>query len=242
MRIIGDVKIDPKQVLWRYLRPERLSQVLANASFYFASANEFADPFEGAVAIQTTPTESDPRYAEMESGEVAFRELKRLTKINCWHQAEYESDAMWQLYAGANKGIALCTTPERMFAAFRPFRLKPEYGEEDLWAGRVEYVDLTQVRLKRVGMLDRFFIKHRAFEWEREFRLAISLRPAEEFAVQVPPEGIFVDVDLDVLVEHVVLGTTMSSEERRRVTEALEAAGLADRTRLSTLLGRPRYV
>ena len=242
MKIIGDGKIDMEQVLWRYFQPERFLQVLAKASLYFASANEFADPFEGAVAVQLTSAESDARYAEMESAEVAFRELKRLTKISCWHRADYESDAMWRLYAGANKGIALCTTPERRHAAFSPFRLEAKYGEENLWAGQVEYVDLTKVRLRRVGMLERFFIKHRAFEWEREFRLAISLRIAEEFAVQVPPKGILVDANLDLLVERVVLGATMTVEERQVATDAIEAAGLADRLHLSTLLGRPRYV
>jgi hypothetical protein len=42
-------------------------------------------------------------------------------------RAAYESPAMWKLYAGEHKGIAICTTPDRMRAAFKPFRLKPEY-------------------------------------------------------------------------------------------------------------------
>jgi hypothetical protein len=114
---------------------------------------------------------------------------------------------MWKLYAGAHKGVAICTTPDRMQKAFKPFRLKPEYGIEDLWAGSVDYVDLTQVRMRGAGMLSRFFFKHRAFEWEREFRLAISVRTAEEFAVSVPPDGIFVEVDLKVLIDRIVLGS-----------------------------------
>jgi putative SOS response-associated peptidase YedK len=56
----------------------------------------------------------------------------------------------------------------------------------DAKAGPVEYVDLTQIRMKGAAMLDRFFYKHRAFEWEREFRLAISLRAAEEFGLRSP--------------------------------------------------------
>jgi len=64
----------------------------------------------------------------MEQGERAFFELKRLTKLNCWHRAEYESDAMWKLYAGQSKGIGLCSTPDRMRRCFQPFRLRPDYG------------------------------------------------------------------------------------------------------------------
>lgn len=74
-----------------------------------------------------------------------------------------------------------------MRTAFKPFRFKPECGVEDLWAGPVQYVDLTQVRMKGVDMLARFFFKHRAFEWERKYRLAISLRMPEEFGVPIPP-------------------------------------------------------
>src|SRR3546814_206027 len=129
-----------------------------------------------------------------------------------------------------------------MRAAFKPFRLRPDYGVEDLWAGPVEYVDLTRVRMKASGMLNRFFFKHRAFEWEREFRLAISLRMAEEFGVQVPSDGISVEVDLSVLVGRIVLGSTTSRAEREIVTEHVERAGLADRLQRSTLLGRPRYI
>jgi hypothetical protein len=115
-------------------------QALSEGKLYFASANQFIDPFEGAVAVQVNAPPPDPRYADMEAMEHAFFELKRLTKISCWHRAAYESDAMWKLYAGEHKGIAICTTLDRMREAFRPFRLKPEYGVEDLWAGPVEYV------------------------------------------------------------------------------------------------------
>ena len=242
LREIGDAPIDGNETLWKYFRLERFRSTLTESRLYFASASQFIDPFEGAVAVQLNVPPPDPRYAEMESVEHAFFQLKRLTKICCWHRAAYESDAMWKLYAGDHKGIAICTTPDRIRASFRPFRLKPEYGVEDLWGGPVQYVDLTKVRMRGVAMLDRFFFKHRAFEWEREYRLAISLRMAEEFGVQVPEHGILVDVDLSVLIERIVLGSTTTETERATVTQNVAAAGLSDRLELSTLLGQPRYV
>src|SRR6185312_10229211 len=99
--------------------------MIEKSRLFFASANQFADPFEGAVAIISPDYPVDPRYAEPSDSERAFRELKRLTKINCWHRAEYESDMMWRLYAEDSKGIAICTTPERIRAACQPFRLAP---------------------------------------------------------------------------------------------------------------------
>ncbi|MER9337212.1 DUF2971 domain-containing protein [Mesorhizobium sp. M0293] len=242
MRTVGDIAVEGNETLWKYFRLERFLSTLAESRLYFASANQFIDPFEGAVAVQLNVPPPDPRYAEMESVERAFFQLKRLTKISCWHRAAYESDAMWKLYAGEHKGIAICTTPDRMRAAFKPFRLKPEYGVEDLWGAPVQYVDLTQVRMRGVAMLDRFFFKHRAFEWEREYRLAISVRMAEEFGVRVPEHGILVDVDLPTLIERIVLGSTTTEAERATVAQHVAAAGLSDRLELSTLLGQPRYI
>ena len=184
----------------------------------------------------------DPRYSEMEPLEEAFFALKKLTKISCWHCADYESDAMWKLYAAQNKGIAICTTPERMRAAFKPFRLKPDYGVEDMWAAPVTYVDLTQVRMKNTQMLNRFFYKHRAFELEREFRLAISLRLPEEYGERVPEDGISVEVDLDLLVDRIVLGSSTPPEQRKDIIGRVGHAGLGDRLERSTLLGHPRYI
>lgn len=241
MREINGAKIEWQETLWKYFRTERFISALETSQIHFASANQFVDRFEGAVAVQMDAARADPRYAEMEQAEKAFFELKRLTKISCWHRAEYESDAMWKLYAEENKGISICTTPDRLRRALRPFRLRADYGIEELWAGPVEYLDLTQIRMKP-GMLDRFFKKHRAFEWEREFRLVISLRTAEEFAVEVPKDGILVDVDLNILIEKIVIGATISDVERNIITKQAQQIGLGDRLQLSSMLGRPRYI
>jgi hypothetical protein len=241
MQDIWDNGIDWNEQVWRYLTTDRCVFLLESSLVYFAAATHFADPFEGAVAVQPHDFPIDPRYPEPDFGENAFRELKRLTKINCWHRANYESDAMWKLYAEQSKGIAICSTPDRMRTAFRPFRLVPEYGVEDLWAGQVRYADLMKVRLN-VSMLHRFFYKHKAFAWEREFRLAISVRMAEEFGVRVPELGIEVSVDLDALVERIMLGPVLSGTERDRIVQHAERVGLGDRLVVSSLLGRPRYV
>ena len=228
--------------LWRYFPLDRFFQVLETSAIYFASANEFRDEFEGAVYVEGANDVHHEALPPERPIDTAFARLKTLTKISCWHYADYESAAMWELYAAQNKGIALCSTPERMSAAFAPFRLSPRYGSEDLWAGPVSYVDLTQVPTEDPDMLKRFFRKHRAFESEREFRLVISLRMAEEFGVRVPDCGISVRVDLDLLAQRIVLGAHIPRAQMEDLLERLKGAGLQDRLEKSTLLGRPRYV
>ena len=141
VRIIGNQELNMSEPLWRHFKTERFMELLQSSQLYFASARQFEDPFEGAVAVLPPGFPVDTCYAKPEFGENAFEELRRLTKVSCWHRASYESDAMWQLYAGSKKGVAVRTTPERIKFAAKPFHLKPEYRHEDLWAGNVKYVD-----------------------------------------------------------------------------------------------------
>ena len=235
-----DEQVALGEPLWRYFRVDRLLETLRSGTLYFPSARQFEDPFEGAVAIQPHDWPVDPRYGESEVGEGAFEQLRRLTKISCWHRADYESDAMWKLYAAGRKGVAIRTTAERLAESLRPFRLAPNYGEEVPFWGNVHYVDLSTQRL-RVGMEERFFFKHRAFEWEREFRVVISVRMAEEFAVPVPELGIDVGLDPTVLIESIYAGPSLDAAEREQLIQGCEAAGVTVPLTTSTLLGRPRY-
>jgi len=221
--------VKPSTMLWRYVRADRFIDSLRSQKLYFASARQFEDPFEGAVAVLAHDFPVDPRYPDFGDADRAFEELRRLTKISCWHRAEYESAAMWKLYAGVGKGIAIRTTAQRLQAAIRPFPLAPEYGEEEPIWGPVRYVDLHAERLK-VGMEERFFYKHRAFEWEREFRVIISVRMAEEFGVCVPDAGINVPFDPNELIESIYLGPELSVEDRQAVTAACETSELEGST------------
>lgn len=240
MRIIGNQELDLNEPLWRYFRTERILELLQSSHLYFASTRQFDDPFEGAVVVLPAGCPVDPRYTELELGEKAFEELRRLTKVCCWHRASYESDAMWQLYAGSRRGVAVRTNADRIRAAAKPFRLKPQFGHEDLWAGNVKYVDLLKERL-RVSMQDRFWYKHMAFAWEREFRLAVSVRMAEEFGVEVPEHGVKVEFDIPQLVERIYLGPSLPENDIDAIRAAAKAHGLEDRIRVTSMLGRPRY-
>ena len=38
-----------------------------------------------------------------------IKDLRRFTLVNCWHENQDESDAMWKLYSGVEDGIAIKT-------------------------------------------------------------------------------------------------------------------------------------
>ena len=217
--------------------------VVTRSRLYFPAATQLQDEFEGAVAIIPPEFPVDPRYEAMELGEAAFHGLKVLTKISCWHRADYESNMMWKLYGDADKGVAILSTYDRMQAACRPFRLAPTYGEETIHAGPVTYVDLPQVRL-RPNNVTRFFHKHLAFAAEQEFRFAISLAGAVDggAGADIPEEGVWVDIDTEALIQSVVVGPQLSEVDRDRIFQCAATARRGDRVRRSVLSGRPRYI
>lgn len=148
---------------------------------------------------------------------------------------------MWRLYAQQRKGLAISSSPERMKKAFKPFRLRPDYGVEEIHIGNVEYVDLTSCRIDTT-MDNIFFYKHRAFSSENELRLAIFLRHAEEFGVQVPEKGIFIEVNYEELIDHIVIGPDVNGEEKDRLNQVCKEYGLETRLQDSSLTYTPLFV
>jgi hypothetical protein len=54
--------------------------------------------------------------------------------VLCWHENEYESEAMWSTYVSADEGVALKTNVGRIKAAMRGV-------PSNLVIARVRYID-----------------------------------------------------------------------------------------------------
>lgn len=228
---------DDKQKLWRYFQADRLIDLIEKEEIYFSSATQFIDdPYEGAISIiaQETPATKENKFDN------AFSQLRRLTKIVCWHISDCENDAMWKLYANSKKGLAITITIETLLTSLEPYKIKPEYDTETLHAGKIEYVDLMKDKID-TNMLNRFFYKHNAFSWEKEFRLAISLRIAEEFGVSIPKDGILVKIKPKVLINNIYLGPSISQEDREKILAVCKKYNIEDKIKISSLLGKPIY-
>jgi hypothetical protein len=208
---------------------------------FFAPVTQFDDHFEGAVAV-IPPELIGPRYAKLDFVDRALKELKDDINVNCWHDAEHESNAMWSLYADESKGVVICSTMNRMQSAIAPFYFTPQAREpEQLWGGLVRYVDLTKLRLNANG-IERFFYKHAVFEFEREFRLAFNLEHARLWDGRTQPEGVRVSADAKLLVERIILGPCLTDQERNQIIGQVKKVRLEDRLATSILLGQPRYI
>ncbi len=217
-------------VIWRYMTMERFADLVAGR-LHFAAATQFDDAFEGSITdaqmarrsaehvrIFQDKNEADRVLASISQ---AFAELRRLTKINCWHSAEHENVAMWERYLPRRAcGVAVRSSVGSLRSALRPFRLDPSYGEEGIVVRRVRYLDYESAEFRQTSMEAPFYYKRIEFSDEREVRAVLSLRMAEEFGVPVPPLGVFVGVDSPELIDEVRVSSSCTPSDAEHVRRA----------------------
>ncbi len=253
IHILEDINRD--EVIWRYMDFPKLESLLNDEAVYFASAMQFGDEWEGAItAIEQRRRVAWPERALQDTGlqtfhikslSKAFRQLAMMTKISCWYASEYESEAMWKLHVRQGKGIAICTTVRRLADSLRTFRLRPEYGEEDIFVGRVQYLDYDTEKMPNYcvhdSMLNPFFFKRKNFGHEREVRAALPLRKAHEWGVDIPVDGVLVPADLEKFVTEVRLAPGSGDQETDTVCKLLKAKGLLCPLLRSEMDRKPTY-
>jgi hypothetical protein len=170
--------------LWRFLDFTKYVSMLDQGALFFTRADQLADPFEGAYA---RPNRVQRNHDEQ-------RRFKRRMLLNCWHQNDHESAAMWRLYLKSEDGVAVQSTLERLERAFA--------DDEQVRVAAVKYVDYERDCIPDDDEIAPFFHKRRAFEYERELRvLRCSDTPLEE-------PGRYFETDLGSLIERVVVSPT----------------------------------
>lgn len=179
--------------IWRYMSFVKLVSLLQTRSLYFCRADRFpGDPFEGAFKHISPGAVNAPAH-EQYRNEMRF--LKRRTFVNCWHMAEKESSAMWQLYVPSAEGIVLESTYGRLRQSLKA----------DVRIGTVRYIDY-QNRGPDLGYyFSHFLFKRTSFAHERELRALVQDIPdiPSRELPSLPPcaeEGRLLRVSLERLV------------------------------------------
>lgn len=209
-------KPDPTAKLWRYMDLGKFIHLISTKKLYFASADSFDDPFEGAKGLVERKEHWDGFYldffrkairtvpgaapAMLESQNVE-REAQRLlnemnqngdwhrkhTFISCWHCNEHESEAMWKLYSVNTKNaVAIQTTTAHLYEALN--------REPFIDIGKVQYIDYCH-RFSSVN--GACWYKRKSFEHEREVR-AIAFDLKSTTGIQVP-------IDVGMLIDSVYI-------------------------------------
>lgn len=163
--------IDRNCRIWRFIDLAKFISLLERRSLYFARADTLDDPFEGSYGHGNIGLPDEQR----QKLERYFTTLRQHFYVNCWHINEFESAAMWKLYASHEYSIAIQSTWPRIRGVL-PHRLDkygfPKRGHIDI--GKVRYMDYAHERIWEGFTFDAFLHKRKSFEHEQELRAFFS--------------------------------------------------------------------
>jgi hypothetical protein len=201
--------------LWRYMDFTKYVSMLSTNGLYFTRSDCFEDIFEGAKGLKKNKTKWDNYYLEffrqaiknppkgydcqLSDDEIVQQATKLLSDletggqankksvfVSCWHENEFESEAMWRLYSSfLPNAIAVKTSYKSLYEGLG--------RDPSIQIGHVEYVDLNK---NYVGINEAFWRKRLSFQHEREVRaLVMDFDCAEQ--------GKVIKCDLTALIEEI---------------------------------------
>lgn len=248
----------------------KFESLLNERSLYFRRMDLLDDKFEGSMpkSLYYKPSSKEiesfrkmmPNYDKILHEDEQMKEISsKLHKanlqfwfINCWHVNESESAAMWQLYLKSNKGIAVQSTFKRLKESI--------VKKENVNFGLIHYVDDYDKEIKPMDFIHNdicfwhvlapFIFKRKCFEHEKELRAFILTAPSTEQAkreyattltVKEIPEGLYVKVNLEMLIEKVLVSPTAKAGFENSVKSIIKKHGLAIEVVPSSLADNPIY-
>lgn len=198
-------------IIWRYFDFTKFVSLVDKRALFFARADKLSDLFEGSYSkanIKLRPILYEGKIPDkaLQTLSRFSQELRRFTLINSWHLSDYESAAMWKLYSTEGHGIAVQSTFKKLSESLKT------YLAYDVFIGKVHYIDYENAWLPEGNSFYPFLHKRRSFEYEQELRAVIQEIPTTGETIDLTKElfdfGIYVPVDLDVLVERVFISPT----------------------------------
>ena len=193
-------------VLWRYISFTKFVSLLTRKALFFARADKLGDPYEGSLSqwnVNLSPTLNKGIPEEqIKLLHNHIKDQRRFVLVNCWHENEHESDAMWKLYSGHGEGIAIKTD--------FPSRNESLVREDIVYIGMVNYVDYDMTFIPENDTAAPFLHKRQSFEHEREVRAIIQKHNVigGEIIVGGPDIdkiGTYHEVDIPTLVNEVIV-------------------------------------
>jgi hypothetical protein len=194
----------PKNIgakIWRYMDFTKFVSLLDTSSLFFARADKLGDQFEGSFSKEDlkkrTSTYDKVSRNLLTLYSKANESQVRRVAINSWHLNQYESAAMWRLYLKSNEGIAIQSRVKKLKDS-----LKTEFG---VYICKVKYIDYDKDTIKLNDSFDSFFYKRKSFGNERELRAIIPKNSPFRIGFLNTFEGLYIPVDLKILVENIYL-------------------------------------
>lgn len=149
---------------------------------------------------------------------------RKYTYISCWHSNNYESEAMWKLYAvNVTNAIAIQTTTRRLYEALdrNPY----------IDIGKIKYIDYRNTFAPVNGS---YWYKRKAFEHEREVRAILRDHRHTGLGVAVP-------VDTEKLIERIYISPYAPKWFEEVVYSVMEKYSIDKPVVRSDMMDKPFY-
>lgn len=225
---------DPEAKVWRYMDFTKYLALLESSALYFTRIDLLGDPFEGSwsaksdKALERLFLPGHLTNEQIERFRSLYEQNRRLfrksTFVSCWYMADYESAAMWRLYAKTDEAIAIATTYRRLADAL----------PADVLIGMVNYIDYDKVMFPIDNILWPAIHKRLSFEHEREVR-AVKVAVDES----TDHKGHSVQVQLQALVERIYVSPNSPDWYHNLVASLTERLGFKFPVTNSRLSERP---
>ena len=250
---------DDKAAIWRFMDFPAFVDLLHSSSLHFSRLDALADPFEGygtamdylkfklpEQIFQASGGASDQARDKLQQWRAQQAKdyeqnqvlalLKRIQVaetcwVNCWHLIERESVALWKIYHGRNKPIAVQSTVGGLRDSIR------SDDSSNVSIGAVQYLENRQ--RTSLSSAAQAVTKTPAFAFENELRAILV--PAPAMQAMLGP-GTQIPVDLQSLVAAVRLSPVAEPWHVDLVQRLIEHHGLQRLCEQSPLFAHPEFV
>jgi hypothetical protein len=235
--------VDTNMRIWRFMNFTKFVSLLSSKSLYLPQSSFFDDPYEGnypKANFEIAPEELvDSIPSDINDVSKWVRNFKQWTYINCWHLNEYESAAMWKLYSTTSESIAIETTYENL----------KQVLPEDVYLGKVNYIDYEKERLSTKNLFEPFVTKRKSFEHEKEIRivrqdLPLEIKDSKPFLNMIKKNdtlGININVNLNELIKIVHISPEAPNYFFDLVKDVIEKYDVSCEVKKSDLYKDPIY-
>ena len=247
--------------VWRYMDLTRLVAFVQKQALHFARTDTLGDPFEGSLTLRNhiareqmimqmwegqkndTPVAERATQEELRNMLVqAGHTIKQWVFVSCWHSGETESMAMWKQYGLTSGSIVVQSSYKRLRDTL-PSTVcvdKDESENIEIHLGMVRYRNYSGTQQRDLVTLNHnalpaFFHKRTAFAYENEVRAALL------YPITGNPSSVYVNVNLEQLVETIRVRPGAHDWERQTVEALIKKYGLRMKVAPSQIDATPMF-
>jgi len=193
-----DIKLKKRQILRRYLDLPKFVDFLRTGELYLEQASHFDDHLEGTLPEKIRQSICElPDFLDSHGDPSIWEQKnKNRTCLSCWTLGSKDNMALWKIYGGTTKSVAITTTVNRLIS------VAPSWGKFGrVNVKKVRYINHAGHLPNGVYGLDEsvFGLKHVAYSFEKEVRIVVTRQIGEV------PGPIRVPVNLDQFLLKIVV-------------------------------------